>query len=108
MPGRFAAVLNFGSFLALLCAAINIGTLERLKKFFPVLYLEILALTIHSIDNQSSVGQDFPYWVFHNYCSLTKPLSSIEISRVYEEIAEAPEAIQNFMYYHKEFYHSVM
>ena len=108
VPGKFATVLNFGPFLALLCAAKNIGTLEILKKFFPRLYREILALAIHSIDEQSSVGQDFPYWAFHNYCGLSKPLSSGEISRVYEEIAEDPEDVRNFMYYHKELYHSVI
>ncbi len=66
MPGKFATVLNFGPFLALLCTARNIGTLELLKKFFPGLYREMLALAIHSIDDQSSVGQNFPYWAFHN------------------------------------------
>lgn len=104
-PGRFSEVMNFGPFLAITLTARNMGTLFLLKKFFPGLQHEILALALHSIDEESSVAQDFPYWAFSNYCGLDKPLSSGEISIVYEKIAADPEAIQNFLYFHKEAYH---
>ncbi|WP_321002867.1 IS1634 family transposase [Eisenbergiella porci] len=104
-PGCFSRNLNYGPYLAMMYAADHAGALKTLKQVFPKIWRKILAVAIHSADAENSVAQDFPYWCFQNYCGLSKPLTSGEISILYEEIAADTQSIPNFMYYFKDEYH---
>lgn len=95
--GKFSRVLNFGVFKALVQTASKCGCLSALMASHSDKYEKILAVAIHSIDAQNSVAQDFPDWSFHNYNGLKRIPGDGEISTLYSEIAEDPDAIETFL-----------
>lgn len=97
-PGRVGETLNFGPYAAMYKACEKVGCLDALKTVYPDDWQKIFALAVHSIDAQNSVGQDFPFWGFHNYCGIATPMCSKEVSVVYDLISEDPENISSFLY----------
>ena len=104
-PSPFSKTLSYGAYAAMLEAADHIGCVSALKKTFPEHWQDIFAAALHSITAENSVAQDMPYWCFHNYCGLSSPLYSSEMSRLYEHISGDPESIPDFMYRFREAYH---
>ena len=103
-PNPFSKTLNYGCYAAMMEAADSVGCISALKRTFPDHWPEIFAAALHSITAENSVAQDMPYWCFHNYCGLTSPLYSNEMSRLYEYIAGDSESIPDFMYRFRELY----
>lgn len=104
-PPALSKTLNYGAYIALRTSAEKIGCIDALQKTFPDIWDRIFAAALHSIIAENSVAQDVSYWCFHNYCGLPAPLSSSEMSRLYEAIVKAPESIPDFIYRFKESYH---
>lgn len=97
VPGIFSKVLTFGPYEALYATGVKIGLIETLQSVFVWEWDQIFALAMHALCAESATAQAFPAWCFHNYCGLSKPLSSGEISRLYEKIADDPDRIARFM-----------
>ena len=96
-PGKLSGILSFGVYYALNAAAEKVGCLSALKEAFPRHWDRILALSIHCIDAENAVSQDYEYWAFDNYSGLGKSLSSSEISSLYKEIGDNSDAIKKFI-----------
>ena len=96
-PGAFDTELIFGPYMAINEACNKIGCIRALKKAFPDYWLQIFALSMHAVVSGNSIGQDFSYWSFHNYCGISKQIYSGQVSTIYKNISENKDSIDEFI-----------
>ena len=59
-------------------------------------WIFIFAIAIRAIDSDNFVAQRFSGWYFKNYCGLDEPLSSPDISDLFDNIGKDQDSVDNF------------
>lgn len=95
-PGNFDSNMAYAPFAIMEASFEKVGGLNALKRSFPTLWQKMFAIALHAVVSEDSTAQSYTGWSFDNYSGIKKSLSSSEISKIYTEVAENPDAIKTF------------